>query len=1025
MENPNQKSVRNGFFIGLFVSLTSLVWGQHYYSRNFTINDGLPSNTVWCILKDTPGKMWIGTSSGLCRFDGKNFQVLNSSQGLVGDNVWSMTEDDQGNLWIGCMKDGISKYNGKTFTNYTTKQGLVSENVRVVWYSKKFHLLFIGTNEGCSVFDGKIFKSLNIKNTHSGEKRLYVMGFLEGDDFVCICPYDFQPYYKFYPKTGKFIQVNDPYYINHNSSTSPVILPNGDTVMGCLREGVNILNGGLRKSFKGMGQVFDLKPDEDGNIWIASSAEEPASKEMPGGLYKYDGKEVIRYGEKVGITDRGIWCLYYDTAFHILWVGTVNTGLYKIPQPVFEWYDKDDFDLKELNVESLLSTEDNILWVGDKGSLFYGNPNGKFKYYNAFTSKIKWKNNSISPLEFKCIKQDRKGNIYVSAFQSPLLKFSKTDRYKEPQLILIQPGCTQFDFDIHDSIFYTDQSWNGIYYCSIIPGKGFLKNFFRSFKDHEAPTNVIKMISTGDTIWYASRTEGLFRSCNGTIDYFRKKDPSIPRIINDICFDGEGNVVIGSNSGEVFIVCYQNRELKVKHRVQIGKINIENSVKFLVVDNTYHLFVGTNHGLNRIDLKSLYQKNIVITNFYNSEVGYYDYSGKTAVSDKDDNIWVGTDNHLLKINTKLIGRFSSITPKIVISGMDVNYQPFPEFGPNLRLSHKQNNLIFRFEAVNYLNPDQSLYRYKLEGLSNLWSDFTSDTKSVINSLHPGKYKLLIESYNRIDISKIGRAEYSFQIRYPWYQKWWVIGIMVLSLILLMWFIIRYRVTQIRKEGQKKAEVSKHFAEIEMRALQAQMNPHFIFNSINSIQGFILKNKVDDAIGYLQDFSKIIRQTLENATKENISLDEEIEYIKWYLNLELMRFDKKFKVEFRLPDNLDPQHIQIPPMIIQPYIENAIRHGLLHKNNGAGFLLIAFSVEEENLMCVIEDNGVGRKKSREIESWRTLAHKPQSTRITQDRIELLNKRTQSNKYRITIIDLCDGNGVSNGTRVEINLPLRTL
>ena len=439
------------------------------------------------------------------------------------------------------------------------------------------------------------------------------------------------------------------------------------------------------------------------------------------------------------------------------------------------------------------------------------------------------------------------------------------------------------------------------------------------------------------------------------------------------------------------------------------------------------LFVGTNLGLNRIDLQALYKSNKVLTNFYNSEVGYFDHSGKKATADMDGNLWVGTDSHLLKIDTKLLNQLSAITPQIKITGLDVNYQPLPDFGNTSYFSHDQNNLIFHFASVNYLNPEQSLYRYKLEGLSDRWSDFTAENKSVFTSLNPGKYCLIVESYNTIDNSRVGMTKYTFLIGYPWYLTWWFIAVIIVTLGLSVWFFIHYRTEKIREEENKKSTFSRQLAEIEMKALQSQMNPHFIFNSINSIQGFILKNKVDEALGYLMNFSKILRQTLDNATKEYISLDEEIEYIKWYLNLELMRFDKKFTVEFRLPDNLNPQFIQIPPMVVQPFVENAIRHGLLHKSDGQGLLLIEFVVQgDQQLKCIIEDNGVGRKRSKEIESWKNqTTHKPQSTRITKDRIDLLNKASQSDKYRVNIIDLCDGKGTGTGTRVEIILPLMTL
>jgi ligand-binding sensor domain-containing protein len=174
--------VKPGFLIGFFLLLCPILKGQQYYSRNYTMNDGLPGNVIHSILKDSRGKMWIGTGSGLCQFDGRAFKVLGSSYGMVGDNVFSITEDASGNIWAGCMKGGISKFDGNKFTNYTARQGLVSDNVRVVWYSKRFDLLFVGTNDGCSVFDGKSFINLTTRQTRTD--NFFVMGFLEGPDFV-------------------------------------------------------------------------------------------------------------------------------------------------------------------------------------------------------------------------------------------------------------------------------------------------------------------------------------------------------------------------------------------------------------------------------------------------------------------------------------------------------------------------------------------------------------------------------------------------------------------------------------------------------------------------------------------------------------------------------------------------------------------------------------------------------------------------------------------------------------------------
>jgi len=1011
------------FLIGVSLFLSLFGWGQHFYSRNFTVNDGLPSNLIHSIYKDSRGMMWIGTGSGLCQFDGEEFKVLGSGKGLAGYNVFSITEDDQGNIWAGCMKGGVFCCDGKNFTTYTTKQGLVSDNVRVVWFSKKFHLLFIGTNDGCSVFDGKSFVSLTTKDT--GTPDFYVMGFLDGGDYINIYPFLPTSPYRYYPATKKFVQTKDSYYPSHITSTSPVIMPNGDTIMGSIREGINVLNNGIKQSFKGMGQVFDIKPGETGVFWVAAWSESPLSKEIPGGLFSYDGKTVYRYSEKVGINDPAVWCVFYDTTFHVLWAGTLNSGIFKIPLPAFEWYAKEDFGLKELNVKALFVNTDNTLWVGLTSGLFNRNMNGDIKIYDSVLLRNTFKSPKSSPLGCYCVQKDKRGNIYSSGYESPIIRFSPADNFEKPKSLKENLCGTQFCFDSYDSVYHTDKWMAGVYQTAIYPKTSPTKLYWSTKND--ALSYVVKLISSGDTIWYCSKTEGLFCSLHGKFGHLIKTDSTSPRMINDICFDREGNVIAGSNSGEVLIVRYENNSLKVKYRLQPGKDIIGNTVKFVVVDHAHHLFVGTNLGLNRIDLQSLYKSNEVLTNFYTSDVGYYDHTGKTATTDMDGNIWVGTDCHLLKIDTKLLNQLSNITPQIKITGLDVNYQPFPDFENTTYFSHFHNNLIFHFESANYLNPEQSLYRYKLEGLSDRWSDFTLENKSMFTSLNPGKYCLIVESYNTIDNSKVGMTKHTFRIGYPWYLTWWFIVGMIVTLGLLVWFFIRYRTEKIREEEKQKSQFSKQLAEIEMKALQSQMNPHFIFNSINSIQGFILKNKVDEALGYLMDFSKILRQTLDNATKEYISLDEEIEYIKWYLNLELMRFDKKFTVEFRLPDNLNPQYILIPPMVVQPFVENAIRHGLLHKSDGQGLLLIEFVVQgDQQLKCIIEDNGVGRKRSKEIESWKNqTTHKPQSTRITKDRIDLLNKASQSDKYRVNIVDLCDGKGTGTGTRVEIVLPLMTI
>lgn len=218
----------------------------------------------------------------------------------------------------------------------------------------------------------------------------------------------------------------------------------------------------------------------------------------------------------------------------------------------------------------------------------------------------------------------------------------------------------------------------------------------------------------------------------------------------------------------------------------------------------------------------------------------------------------------------------------------------------------------------------------------------------------------------------------------------------------------------------KTQIARQMAELEMKALQSQMNPHFTFNALNAIQCFILVQDTDNALAYLDDFAVLIRKTLENISQKHVLLADEIDYLQRYVSLEHMRFDGRFNQSFTLSPSLNPSEILIPPMILQPFVENAILHGLNHLEKG-GKLEVFFDVKDGNLYCRIEDNGVGRKKSAEINKERLKRHQSKGTAITIERVQLMNEAGRD-IYKVITTDLYDNMGNPRGTRVEITLPL---
>jgi LytS/YehU family sensor histidine kinase len=223
------------------------------------------------------------------------------------------------------------------------------------------------------------------------------------------------------------------------------------------------------------------------------------------------------------------------------------------------------------------------------------------------------------------------------------------------------------------------------------------------------------------------------------------------------------------------------------------------------------------------------------------------------------------------------------------------------------------------------------------------------------------------------------------------------------------------------ESEKtKVELQHQATELEMQALRAQMNPHFIFNSLNSINRFILQNNKAQASEYLTKFSRLVRLILQNSQVALIPLESELESLQLYLELETVRFDHHFEFKIIVDDELDADIIKVPPLIIQPYVENAIWHGLMHKEE-KGHLEIELFQEEYSLCCRITDDGIGRNKAAELKSKSASTHKSVGMKITASRIEMLQQKKQLDAH-IKITDLILPDGTAGGTEVLLKIPV---
>lgn len=248
-------------------------------------------------------------------------------------------------------------------------------------------------------------------------------------------------------------------------------------------------------------------------------------------------------------------------------------------------------------------------------------------------------------------------------------------------------------------------------------------------------------------------------------------------------------------------------------------------------------------------------------------------------------------------------------------------------------------------------------------------------------------------------------------------------IFALVLTILILYTINSQVRKIRKKQEVERrifEFEKNVFELEQKVLHLQMNPHFLFNSLNSIQSFIMKNDTDNAVNFMSKFSNLMRLILSTSKSSYIVLQDEIKLLRYYLDIESLRFDNKFEYEITVDSEIDEDFISIPSHMIQPLAENSIKHGLIHKE-GKGKIDIRFSQKENHIQVIVEDNGVGRERAEEIIIRKKLQKSAQGILITKERLQVFNRQQKTNLFEILIVDLYNNNGQPDGTKVILNIP----
>jgi len=338
----------------------------------------------------------------------------------------------------------------------------------------------------------------------------------------------------------------------------------------------------------------------------------------------------------------------------------------------------------------------------------------------------------------------------------------------------------------------------------------------------------------------------------------------------------------------------------------------------------------------------------------------------------------------------------------------------------LRLPYNKSDIRFEYVGISYKSAGDITYRYRLQGLDSSWKS-TKESFLEYPTLPSGDYALQLQAVNKFGVASRIQSLH-FTVATPFWKTVWFDVVVLALFLLLTWLFVNLRIKHLRRRQAEQEELHKRMAETEHMALQAQMNPHFIFNCLNSIQQYIFDQDIQVANKYLTGFAKLIRSTLQNSSKPFITLADEMDYLSAYLSLEKLRFKEKMDYTIEVDPSLrgNMEDIHIPPMLIQPYVENSMRHGLRHRTEAGGYIRINVRQEGDKLMFIIEDNGIGREQAARFKTREHIEYQSKGMSLTADRIRLINT-VNGDSIRVEVFDLKDRQGEAAGTRVVIRFP----
>lgn len=1004
------KSGCNVFWILPWVLVCFHVIGQtveipEFKQQVFNSANGLSNSNVRVITKDQTGYLWIGTANGLSRFDGHyftNFFHTPGDNNSLGHNfIQGIICASDGKIWVLHVL-GLSLFNPENqyFTNFPIHQAYPHFSGGFSSFAEGFDdQIWIGNQNGLAVFNTRQKRYLNTKQlnqflfrTDNGLAGNAINGIAKGEKGRIW----FNTYNRIFTWDPVRKETLETSYLPEPGLNSSLAINYVDTAKGNLYFGT--FNMGL--------VVYHYKTNQWENYRTGPESFSTGNYDPVRSLQPYN-KNLDSYISELGIgffdkeagklvplkpvpfsNERVMLCLLADS--NNIWAGTDN-GLFLLTN-------------EKIKPENITPPNRNhgsfntVQVQQDQPIVYSGNYGLPAVYRMPAKGGLKTDLKGVAGY-MRYFFKSSSGAEWLSIEDAIFRKIPGSEAWKKVPFDI--PGNPSSAFLPRN--FAEDSKgtiWVRIRNAGICKFDS-LKQAFVEYPAPRLPNNSIfsglLYLAATNTIWLSEENTGLYalNPDKGGWQHHPLQLANTPLTPARIVAGRDGTIAFPDPFNGIGIYFPETGKIRL---ISQKDGLLSNNVSSIDADKEGNLWTFSTEGISKI-----IGKDFSVANYQQPDL----VKIQEIACGSDNMVYVAAAEGLFRFNGNLLNP-QKTEGKLEINKVEVMGRPWP-FAEKFTLAPGMSDIEVLFSYIDLYSGRPPLFEYRFENETE-WKSLGERNRISFSRLSPGAYTLTIREKHETNPAQWQNL--SWTIDKPFWQTNGFIAACLLITGLLVYFFTQRRITSIRE----KAAIQQKMAETEMAALQAQMNPHFIFNSINCIDAMVQEGDKYNATTYLNKFAKLLRNVLEGSRNATVSLTNDLETLRLYMELECMRMDENFSWHIDLPDEVAAADIRVPSLIIQPYVENAILHGLRHLSGKKGELKVKVGLNGDVLSYHITDNGVGRAFAKTIQKTQ---HTSFGLDITRERIEHFNL---SNPGSVTIRDLINDKGEAEGTEVLVKIPL---